>query len=93
MCVPDLFRRSFLLFGGHRLVERGSEALTYAILAGCQNFGNLVSTSIGNYFIYRYNIGGCEFKELPIALLVGHVVLPLGVVPLAYILVPRVYLD
>ena len=52
-----------------------------------------VSTSVGNYFIYRYNIGGCEFKELPVALLVGHVVLPLGLVPLAHLLVPKVKLD
>lgn len=74
-------------------MERGSEALTYAILAGSQNFGSMVSTSIGNYFIYRYNIGGCEFKELPIALLVGHIVLPLALVPLAYVLVPRVKLE
>lgn len=75
-----------------RLVTRGSEALTYAILAGTQNLGTMVSTTIGNYFIATYSIGNCNFEGLPTGVLIGKMVLPLMVVPLALVMLPHVRL-
>jgi len=75
-----------------QLVERGSEALTYAILAGTQNFGSMVATVLGNYFIWHYNVGDCNFQNLPIGILLGKMVLPILIVPMAYLCLPDVSL-
>ena len=75
-----------------RLVEQGSEALTYAILAGTQNFGAMVATTMGNFFIWHYNIGDCNFAKLPVGILVGKMVLPILIVPMAYVFLPDVRL-
>lgn len=71
-----------------RCVERGSEVLTFALLAGFQNYATIVATSAGHYFIDAYQIKGCDFRNLPLALLIGHMVLPSSLVALAYILLP-----
>lgn len=76
-----------------QLVERGSEALTYAILAGTQNFGSMVATVMGNYFIWRYEIGDCNFSKLPLGIFMGKMVLPIIIVPFVYLCLPDVRLS
>jgi hypothetical protein len=76
-----------------QLVERGSEALTYAILAGTQNFGSMVSTVMGNYFIWHYNIADCNFTNLPVGILIGKMVLPILIVPMTYLCLPDIRLS
>ena len=71
-----------------KLVQKDLEAVTYAILAGTQNFGGLVGAAFGAYFTSRYNISDCSFEALPLALVVGHMSMPLLLVPMAYLLLP-----
>jgi len=73
-----------------RLVDKEAEALTYAILAGTQNFGGLVGAALGAYFTAAYDIKVCEFERLPFALVVGHMTLPLVLIPAAHLLLPNV---
>jgi MFS family permease len=71
-----------------KLVRRDMEALTYAILAGTQNFGGLVGAAFGAFFTHHYGIRDCAFEALPLALTVGHMALPLVLVPAAHLLLP-----
>lgn len=71
-----------------KLVRRDMEALTYAILAGTQNFGGLVGAAFGAFFTHHYGIRDCSFEALPLALTVGHMALPLVLVPTAHLLLP-----
>jgi hypothetical protein len=71
-----------------RLVVKGEEAITYSILAGLANFGNLFGAAIGSYVTRAYNITECNFDTLPIALVVSHMVLPMVVIPLAHLVLP-----
>ena len=71
-----------------RLVVKGEEAITYALLAGLANFGNLFAAAIGSYVTKAYNITECNFDALPVALVVSHMVLPMVVIPLAHLVLP-----
>lgn len=71
-----------------RLVDRGSEAMTYAILAGTQNLGSLVASVAGQWATDMYHLRGCDFNELPGALVFGHMAMPLLCVPLAFLMLP-----
>jgi len=71
-----------------RLVDRGSEAMSYAILAGTQNLGCLVASLVGQWATAGYDIQGCDFHKLPGALVLGHMALPLVCVPLAFLMLP-----
>ena len=70
------------------LVVEGEEAITYALLAGLANFGNLFAAAVGSYVTRAYDITECNFDALPIALVVSHMVLPLAVIPLAHLVLP-----
>ena len=52
----------------------------------------MVATVLGNYFIWRYNVGDCDFSRLPVGILVGKMVLPIMVIPMAYVFLPDVKL-
>lgn len=69
-------------------VVKGQEAITYATLAGIANFGGLVAGAIGGYVTEAANIEDCRFKSLPIALVFGHMALPMAIVPLVYLVLP-----
>lgn len=71
-----------------RLVVKGEEAITYSLLAGLANFGNLAGAAVGSYVTRAYNITECNFDALPIALVVSHMVLPMVVIPLAHLILP-----
>lgn len=72
-----------------RLVERGSEAISYALLAGTQNLGCLVGSVAGQIASESYDLKHCDYRKLPQALVLGHMALPLVCVPLAFLMLPN----
>eukprot|EP00928_Gymnodinium_smaydae_P095106 TRINITY_DN8124_c0_g1_i1.p1 TRINITY_DN8124_c0_g1~~TRINITY_DN8124_c0_g1_i1.p1 ORF type:complete len:621 (+),score=68.07 TRINITY_DN8124_c0_g1_i1:51-1913(+) len=91
-----------------RLCPRGVEATVYALLAGFQNFGQNVSSVLGAWLSETLDIdssgaartpgaaaqsGACDFTALPLALIIGHVALPILVLPLTYFMVPDARMD
>jgi len=74
-----------------KLVPKGLESTTYALLAGFQNFGGVVNSQIG---IYAIQVAGikttepCNFDNLNLLIGVCHCLLPLVAVPLTFILIP-----
>jgi hypothetical protein len=83
------------------LCPRGAEATVYAILAGFQNFGQSVSSVLGVWLADELGIvanasgvhGDCDFKNLNKAIVIARMVLPLCVVPLTFVLIPKVRMD
>eukprot|EP00283_Hemiselmis_rufescens_P025926 CAMPEP_0173441318 /NCGR_PEP_ID=MMETSP1357-20121228/23893_1 /TAXON_ID=77926 /ORGANISM="Hemiselmis rufescens, Strain PCC563" /LENGTH=550 /DNA_ID=CAMNT_0014406887 /DNA_START=22 /DNA_END=1670 /DNA_ORIENTATION=+ len=74
-----------------KLVPKGLESTTYALLAGFQNFGGVVSSQIGIYATQYANIqtdAPCNFDNLTTLVAVCHCLLPLLAVPLTFILIP-----
>lgn len=59
---------------------------------GTQNFGQLVAAIMGSYLTEWYNIKGCNFENLPTALLIGHIALPMAAFPLSYFFLPDISL-
>lgn len=72
-----------------RLAAPGVEGMMYATLAGTQNLGSLVAAVIGAVITDQYGIGGCNFERFPSALVLGHMALPMAVLPLGYLLLPK----
>ncbi|GAB0496599.1 hypothetical protein MMPV_007912 [Pyropia vietnamensis] len=77
-----------------KLCPTGVESTVYALLAGFQNFGASVASSLG---VLALDIGGiktpedgpCDFRNLTLLIIVGHVVLPLLTIPLTFVLIPN----
>jgi len=75
-----------------KLVPKGLESTVYALLAGFQNFGGVVSSQIGIYAIQYAGIkttAPCNFDNLNTLVLVCHCLLPLIAVPLTFLLIPN----
>jgi len=80
-----------------KLVPKGLESTTYALLAGFQNFGGLVSSQLGIFATEFAGIktsddggdGGCNFDNLSILVAVTHCALPLLAIPLTFVLIPN----
>lgn len=77
------------------------EATVFALLAGFQNFGSMVAGSLGVCLVNALGIrthapagaaegaeAPCDFRRLPHAIVLSHMLLPLLTVPLAYVLLP-----
>ena len=74
-----------------RMMPKGSEALTYGILAGYQNFGQVIANSLGLMLIEQSGVGqDCSFVDYPFLVFCGHIIAPLATIPLASLLVPAV---
>ncbi|CAJ1986716.1 folate/biopterin transporter / FT5 [Leishmania donovani] len=75
-----------------RLCPRGSESVVYALMAGFSNLGQTTSSSLGAIIMeYGWSITTtppCNFSNVPWLLLVGHIMLPLLVIPLT-LLIPN----
>eukprot|EP00802_Teleaulax_amphioxeia_P012002 Tamp_12040.p1 GENE.Tamp_12040~~Tamp_12040.p1 ORF type:complete len:568 (+),score=107.15 Tamp_12040:49-1704(+) len=75
-----------------KLVPKGLESTTYALLAGFQNFGSVVSSLIGVYATKAVGIstkdGGCNFDNFTYLILFAHCLLPLLAIPLTFVLIP-----
>ena len=75
-----------------KLVPKGLEATVYALLAGFQNFGGVVSSQIGLYAIGLAGVkttAPCNFDNLSTLVGVCHCALPLLAVPLTFWLIPN----
>ena len=78
-----------------KLVPKGLESTTYALLAGFQNFGGVVSSQLG---IFATELAGistevtdsqeCNFDNLAWLVAVCHCLLPLLAIPLTFLLIP-----
>lgn len=77
-----------------KLCPIGVESTVYALLAGFSNFGRSVGSSLGVLALDIAGIetprtGACNFDNLPLLLIISHVVLPLLTVPLTFVLIPK----
>ncbi|CAN8068551.1 unnamed protein product [Agarophyton chilense] len=75
-----------------KVCPKGMEASVYALLASYQNLGSNVSRTLGVALIDRLNIKTtppCDFTNLPMAIVIAHVMLPLLVFPLVFVLIPN----
>lgn len=76
-----------------RMCPKGMEATMYALLAGFSNFGQSTSRSIGYMAVDWMGIvtadTNCDFANLPMLVFIGHMLLPLLIVPLSVLLVPN----
>ena len=81
-----------------RLCPQGSEAIAYALMAGFQNFGGAVSSAVGSALTTAFGVEAdletneCHFENLPLLVVASHVLLPVLVVPLTFVLIPDVRL-
>lgn len=73
-----------------RLCPRGSESMVYALMAGFANLGETMATSIGSLIMeYAWGIvttPPCDFSNVPMLLLVGHILAPILIIPLSLLL-------
>lgn len=62
----------------------------YALLASYQNLGSNIARCLGVALIEMLQIktDTCQFQQLPLAIFIAHVALPLCVVPLVFVLIP-----
>ncbi|KAK7199246.1 putative pteridine transporter [Novymonas esmeraldas] len=79
-----------------RMCPRGSESMVYALVAGFANFGAGMSGTVGSILLEKVwpivsrGAGKCNFDNLPMLLVVGHLLLPLLIIPLSFVLLPHV---
>lgn len=75
-----------------KLVTRGQESTTYAILAGFQNLGQTMSRITGVALIHSFKIHteppNCNFDGYPALIIFSHMAFPLIAIPLAFIMIP-----
>ncbi|CCW71400.1 unnamed protein product [Phytomonas sp. Hart1] len=73
-----------------RLCPRGSESTVYALITGFSNLGYTTGTSIGAILMeYVWPIKSnppCDFKNAVKLVIVGHILLPLLIIPLTLLL-------
>lgn len=78
-----------------KLCPPGHEATVYALLAGFQNYGGAVASSIGTALTSMADVhldtdgATCNFARLPQLILLGHVMLPALMLPLTFVLIPN----
>ncbi|GET85893.1 pteridine transporter ft4, putative [Leishmania tarentolae] len=75
-----------------RICPPGSESMVYALVAGFGNLGASMSNTVGSLLMeFKWPIttkGACDFSNVPMLLLIGHILLPMLNVPLSFLLVP-----
>ena len=74
-----------------KLCSRHLECTTFAILAGFQSYGQIVSRSVGVYLINTWGIRTvvpCDFSSLSSAIVLGHLVAPMVLIPFTFLLIP-----
>jgi len=77
-----------------RVCPRGSESLIYALVASSGNLGSAMASTIGSLLvelvwpIVTRPDKTMDFSNLPMLLVVGHLLLPLLIIPLSFLLIP-----
>ncbi|KPA77358.1 putative folate/biopterin transporter [Leptomonas pyrrhocoris] len=78
-----------------RICPRGSESMIYALVASFANMGQSMSSTIGSILLEKAwpivtkGAGKCDYHNLSLLLVVGHLCLPMLIVPLSFLLLPR----
>ncbi|KAK7197726.1 putative pteridine transporter [Novymonas esmeraldas] len=78
-----------------RVCPRGSESMIYALVAGFSQLGSGMSGTFGSILLEKVwpivsrGAGKCNFDNLPMLLVVCHLLLPLLIIPLSFLLLPR----
>lgn len=72
-----------------RKTKLGHESIQLAIMQSAQNFSFMYSTAIGNLLIGIYNIGECNFENLPYVIIFGKTVFVPFLVSIAVHLLPN----
>lgn len=79
-----------------KVCPKGMESSVYALLASYQNLGSNMARTLGVALIHMLGINTvktdtkpCDFTNLPLAIFIGHILLPLLVFPLVFILIPN----
>jgi hypothetical protein len=75
-----------------KLCPKDMESTTYALLAGFQNFGQQVARTIGVALMAAFDIRTeppCQWEGLAEMTALAHIVLPLVLVPLTFVLIPE----
>mmetsp|Transcript_27520 Transcript_27520/g.72696 ORF Transcript_27520/g.72696 Transcript_27520/m.72696 type:complete len:450 (+) Transcript_27520:499-1848(+) len=89
LCGMLAFMPSVLLTS--KLCPRELEATAYALLAGFQNFGSQVARAIGVGLMSAFDIRTevpCEWSGLPGLVVTSHMVIPLVMLPLTFLMLP-----
>ena len=74
-----------------KLCPKDMESTTYALLAGFQNFGQQVARTIGVALMTAFDIRTeppCQWDGLAEMTALAHILLPLVLVPLTFVLIP-----
>ncbi|EPY38566.1 hypothetical protein AGDE_05363 [Angomonas deanei] len=76
-----------------RLCPRGSEAMVYALLASISNLGQTMAQEVGAALlatVWPVVAQGphCNFDNLKYLIIVGHLCLPLLIIPCVFLLIP-----
>ncbi|KPA86656.1 biopterin transporter putative (BT1) [Leptomonas pyrrhocoris] len=75
-----------------RVAPRGSESMVLALLSAVARVGSSTSSSLGYLLMETIwpvvTRGQCDYDNAPWLLIAGHIVLPLFIVPLAFLLLP-----
>lgn len=78
-----------------KLVDKGHESTTYAVLAGFQNVGQTISRIIGIALMHGFAVNvsadpytRCNFQGYPSLLVLSHMILPSLCIPLAFVMIP-----
>eukprot|EP00123_Amoebidium_parasiticum_P008792 comp19027_c0_seq1/m.21424 comp19027_c0_seq1/g.21424 ORF comp19027_c0_seq1/g.21424 comp19027_c0_seq1/m.21424 type:complete len:612 (-) comp19027_c0_seq1:50-1885(-) len=77
-----------------KLCPKGLESTLYALLAGFANFGSNISRTVGVYMIVAFDVemsypGPCKYSNLPVLIVIAHIVLPMAAVPATFFLIPK----
>lgn len=74
-----------------KVCPKGMEASVYALLASYQNLGRNCARSLGVALLDILKIKTtvpCDFTNLPQAIIIAHVLMPLAVIPFVFCLIP-----
>ena len=74
-------------------VEDNAESTTYGYISGISNLARILSYLIGSYAMQWFQISTiipCNFQYLWLLILVGHIAIPLLLIPLSFWLIPNI---
>ncbi|CAJ1993331.1 biopterin transporter / BT1 [Leishmania donovani] len=75
-----------------RIAPRGSESMVFALLASIYHLGTSTSSAIGYLLMETIwpvvTQGTCDYSNAPWLVITGHIVAPVFILPLAYVLLP-----
>ncbi|KPI83163.1 putative biopterin transporter, partial [Leptomonas seymouri] len=90
--VVDMLLRMPTMLLMSRVAPRGSEAMVLALLGSVAHLGMSTSTAVGYLLLETIwpvvTRGKCDYGNAPWLVIAGHIVLPLVILPLSFLLLP-----